>query len=171
MSRDMKPRRKQPARKKSSGGTLVGMFIGLVIGVVAAAGVVWYLNKSPLPFVEKAQPPARADAARRLRAEDGGGIEAGDDLAKLKQGYVDLKEKDEAARRVMRSVGEKTFYRDGEAWVDAGFDPAKVTVVEVAAFSDAYWQLLADHPGAGKYLALGARVTVVLAGKAYRVAP
>jgi len=118
-----------------------------------------------------ASEPARADAARRLRAEDGGGIEAGDDLAKLKQGYVDLKEKDEAARRVMRSVGEKTFYRDGEAWVDAGFDPAKVTVVEVAAFSDAYWQLLADHPGAGKYLALGARVTVVLAGKAYRVAP
>jgi hypothetical protein len=26
------------------------MFIGLVLGVVAAAGVVWYMNKSPLPF-------------------------------------------------------------------------------------------------------------------------
>ena len=63
MSRDMKPRRKQPARKKSSGGTLVGMFIGLVIGVVAAAGVVWYLNKSPLPFVDRAQPPAKSEDA------------------------------------------------------------------------------------------------------------
>ena len=50
MSRDMKPRRSQPAMKKSGGGTLVGMFIGLVLGVVAAAGVVLYLNKSPLPF-------------------------------------------------------------------------------------------------------------------------
>ena len=50
MSRDMKPRRSQPAKKKSGGGTLVGMFIGLVLGVVAAAGVVLYLNKSPLPF-------------------------------------------------------------------------------------------------------------------------
>lgn len=50
MSRDMKPRRSQPAKKKSAGGTLLGMFIGLVLGVVAAAGVVLYLNKSPLPF-------------------------------------------------------------------------------------------------------------------------
>ena len=61
MSRDMKPRKSQPAKKKSGGGTLVGMFIGLVLGVGIAAGVVWYLNKSPLPFVDKAQPPARAD--------------------------------------------------------------------------------------------------------------
>ena len=61
MSRDMKPRKRQPAKKKSGGGTLVGMFIGLVLGVGIAAGVVWYLNKSPLPFVDKAQPPARAD--------------------------------------------------------------------------------------------------------------
>ena len=56
MSRDMKPRRTQPAKKKSGGGTLIGMFIGLVLGVGVAAGVVWYLNKSPLPFVDKASP-------------------------------------------------------------------------------------------------------------------
>jgi len=58
MSRDMKPRRNQPAKKKAAGGTLIGMFIGLVIGVALAAGVVWYINKSPLPFVERVQPPA-----------------------------------------------------------------------------------------------------------------
>ena len=62
MSRDMKPSRRQPAKKKSGGGTLIGMFIGLVLGVGMAAGVVWYLNKSPLPFVEKAQLPAKADS-------------------------------------------------------------------------------------------------------------
>lgn len=56
MSRDMKPRKSQPAKKKSGGGTLIGMFIGLVLGVGLAAGVVWYLNKSPLPFVDKAPP-------------------------------------------------------------------------------------------------------------------
>ncbi|MDP3441114.1 MAG: SPOR domain-containing protein [Azonexus sp.] len=50
MSRDVKPTRRQPVKKKSAGGTLVGMFIGLVLGVVGAAGVVLYLNKSPLPF-------------------------------------------------------------------------------------------------------------------------
>ena len=63
MSRDMKPRRNQPAKKKSGGGTLIGMFIGLVLGVTAAAGVVWYMNKSPLPFVDKSPPPRSEMAA------------------------------------------------------------------------------------------------------------
>ena len=63
MSRDAKSRKSTPAKKKSGGGTLVGMFIGLVLGVALAAGVVWYMNKAPLPFVDKAQHPVKsADA-------------------------------------------------------------------------------------------------------------
>ena len=62
MTRDMKPRKSQPAKKKSGGGTLIGMFIGLVLGVVASAGVVWYMNKSPLPFNKTVQaPPAKPE--------------------------------------------------------------------------------------------------------------
>lgn len=57
MSRDMKPRR-TPAKRKSGGGTLVGLFFGLVIGVIAAAAVVWYINKTPTPFTTKSPPPA-----------------------------------------------------------------------------------------------------------------
>lgn len=60
MSRDMKPR-KAPPKKKSGGGTLIGMFIGLVLGVGVAAGVVWYMNKSPLPFNKQVQAPAKTD--------------------------------------------------------------------------------------------------------------
>jgi len=58
MSRDMKPRRNTAAasRKKSGGGTLLGLFIGLVIGVLSAAGVVWYIFKTPAPFTNKGQP-------------------------------------------------------------------------------------------------------------------
>jgi cell division protein FtsN len=44
---------KRAPQKKSSGGTLVGIFVGLVVGVLIAFGVVWYLNKSPLPFLNK----------------------------------------------------------------------------------------------------------------------
>lgn len=55
MTRDMKSAKKPPARKKSGGGTLLGMFIGLVLGVCLAAGVVWYINKAPLPFSNKMQ--------------------------------------------------------------------------------------------------------------------
>lgn len=57
MSLDMKPRRNTRAapKKKSGGGTLLGLFIGLVIGVLAAAGVVWYIFKTPTPFTNKGQ--------------------------------------------------------------------------------------------------------------------
>lgn len=41
------------AHAKSGGGTLLGIFIGLVIGISIAFGVVWYLNKASLPFQNK----------------------------------------------------------------------------------------------------------------------
>lgn len=37
-------------RSKQQGSTLIGIFVGLVLGVVIAAGVVWYLNRSHSPF-------------------------------------------------------------------------------------------------------------------------
>ena len=63
MSRDLKPKRSQAPKKSSRGGTLIGMFIGLVIGVGIAAGVVWYMNKAPLPFNKQVQASAKPDAA------------------------------------------------------------------------------------------------------------
>ena len=63
MSRDMKPRNTTAAKKKSGGGTLIGMFIGLVLGVGAAAGVVLYLNKAPLPFNKQVMNPAEPKPA------------------------------------------------------------------------------------------------------------
>lgn len=55
MNRNYKAHNK-PSARKSRGGTLVGVFIGLVIGILIAAGVVWYLNKTPLPFQDKGKP-------------------------------------------------------------------------------------------------------------------
>jgi len=55
MTRDMKTSKRSPAKKKSAGGTLIGMFIGLVLGVCLAAGVVWYINQAPLPFNNQVQ--------------------------------------------------------------------------------------------------------------------
>ncbi|MCX7176142.1 MAG: SPOR domain-containing protein [Proteobacteria bacterium] len=53
--------RSVPARK-SHGGTMIGLFIGLVIGVLIAFGVVWYLNKMPLPFQDKSSRPEKTEA-------------------------------------------------------------------------------------------------------------
>lgn len=48
-------------QKKNGGGTLLGIFIGLVIGVSIAFGVVLYLNKSTLPFQNKYEGAPKAD--------------------------------------------------------------------------------------------------------------
>ncbi|WP_461309942.1 SPOR domain-containing protein [Azonexus hydrophilus] len=69
----MKPRK--TAHKKSAGGTLIGMFIGLVLGVCIAAGVVWYINKAPLPFNQNVQNgdtrPASATTSQEPKALPG----------------------------------------------------------------------------------------------------
>ena len=62
MTRDMKSAgtgktARPSSSKKSGGGMLIGVFIGLIIGVVAALGVALYINKTPMPFSNKAQPP------------------------------------------------------------------------------------------------------------------
>jgi cell division protein FtsN len=62
MSRDINTNaraRTNGARKKSSGGTLIGLFVGLVIGVLIAAGVVWYIYRTPPPFTSRMQPPVQ----------------------------------------------------------------------------------------------------------------
>lgn len=62
MARNSKPRKSAPAGRGSRGGTLIGMFIGLVLGVAIAAGVVWYMNKTPVPFVAKNLQPPKPEA-------------------------------------------------------------------------------------------------------------
>lgn len=55
--------RPRTGRRQAAGGTLLGMFIGLVLGVLIAAGVVWYMNKAPMPFVANKAQQAPAVAA------------------------------------------------------------------------------------------------------------
>jgi len=67
--RNPAPAKQQPVRGKSRGGIMLGLFIGLVVGILAAFGVVWYLNKTPLPFQDKSnraeKPADRAPGAAK----------------------------------------------------------------------------------------------------------
>jgi cell division protein FtsN len=57
-------------RDKMRGGTLLGMALGLVVGVLISFGVVWYLNKTPLPFVDRvAKPEPKENAAAPTGAQ------------------------------------------------------------------------------------------------------
>jgi cell division protein FtsN len=48
------------------GGTLLGVLIGLVVGVLLSLAVVWYFNKMPIPFQDK------TNHAERVAAGDAG---------------------------------------------------------------------------------------------------
>jgi cell division protein FtsN len=62
MSKDFTPRR---AAKKSSGGsTLLGVFIGLILGLALAAGIAVYINKTPIPFLDKSKPAEKTAAPK-----------------------------------------------------------------------------------------------------------
>lgn len=41
------------SRAAQRGGTLLGFAFGLVVAFLVSFGVVWYLNKTPLPFVDR----------------------------------------------------------------------------------------------------------------------
>ena len=60
MAKDYKPR--AVAKKRSGGGTLLGVFIGLVLGLCIAVGVAWYMNKTPIPFLTRDKPPEKTVA-------------------------------------------------------------------------------------------------------------
>ncbi|HET7671917.1 MAG TPA: SPOR domain-containing protein [Burkholderiales bacterium] len=50
-------------RRRSEGGFLIGIFVGVVLGLAVALGIAFYLNKAPMPFVTAKSTKADKDAA------------------------------------------------------------------------------------------------------------
>jgi len=78
----------------------------------------------------------------------------------------------EAYAQQVQIVGDRAFVLDGGIWTDTTFDPTRMRTVKLPFGSDAFFDLLADHPEAGRYFAVGERVIVMVDGVAYEtVAP
>jgi len=59
----MPPTRTAPAtRKRSAGGFLFGLFVGVVIGLGVSLMIAFYLNRSPVPFLTAKPKPPEKDA-------------------------------------------------------------------------------------------------------------
>ena len=69
----------------------------------------------------------------------------------------------------LKYVGEKTFFLQGEIWIDSLYDAAAMTVTDIGFGSDVYYQLLTTRPEWGKYFALGEKVIFAVDGKAYQI--
>jgi len=91
--------------------------------------------------------------------------------------YNDLGGKRGADGRVIdvtqntRFLNGKAFVQNGAQWVDTEVQarPADDKPVQVVFNSDAYFQLIADHPAAAPWLAVGRNVQVVIDGQLYEV--
>jgi len=79
-------------RRKSGGGFLLGVFVGLLLGLGIAVGVAFYLNKTPLPFSSKAPTPAKdgVGAGTKPPAIAGMPTSPGSDAAALEKPRFDF---------------------------------------------------------------------------------
>lgn len=70
----------------------------------------------------------------------------------------------------VRQVGRRLFVLRDQSWTDLRFDPS-LKVIEVAPYSEAYFELVKRLPQLAAYFALGERVVITGDGLALRVAP
>jgi Ca-activated chloride channel family protein len=114
----------------------------------------------------------RAETSSRLREtdklEEAEMLVAGVVAAKAARG--DLEAGDARTVNAIRHVGRRLFvFRDG-AWTDLNF-LASLKVIELAPFSDAYFELIRRLPAVKPYFALGDQVIIVGDGMALRLTP
>jgi len=119
--RDYKPRARD-TKRRPSGGTLVGIFIGLVLGLAAAAGLALYMTNAPVPFLTRADkarpatPPADralAETARSTESKAGEPAKPRFDFYKILPGQevpVTEKELRAAAKAPDRPGAPKDLY-------------------------------------------------------------
>lgn len=99
-----------------------------------------------------AAPVSQSGARAFARSEVSAKLAATDRLSEAEELSV-------ATTSITRQVGRRLFtLRDG-TWTDVRFDPS-LKMIEVAPYSDAYFDLVARLPGLRRYLALGERVII-----------
>lgn len=119
------------------------------------------------PFDSLAMQPAPAGAMGR---SGGGGMGLGSAYGTPASGPAAAKPD---RGPTVRNVGDKTFFRKGNRWVDTAIKPedeSKAVVVE--QFGDAFFDLVRSLPASSnRYLSFDDAVTVELDGKIYQVDP
>jgi len=73
------------------------------------------------------------------------------------------------AADVVQLVGDKTFIRQDDVWIDTAFDSDLMETSQLGFGSTAYFDLVQSTPELGRYLAVGPRVIFVVNGTAYEV--
>jgi Ca-activated chloride channel family protein len=84
------------------------------------------------------------------------------------QGYLDSSGKQKKVSEIIQ-VGNKTFFKKGDLWVDSEYD-TKLKTIKIQRFSPAYFELARRFPEFEKYLSLGDKVIFIFKGKVIEIA-
>lgn len=136
--------------------------LGLKYGIVTPYTSYLVTEKERLAIPAAA--PAAQEAMRVGQVSGAGAVQVSKATAAIKA----ADRADTVVSSRIKYLADKTFYlRDG-VWTDSVYKEG-LAVKEVAFDSDAYYKLLAEKPGLGKYLSAGTRVVVVFEGTAYKI--
>lgn len=107
--------------------------------------------------------PTLADES--FKAESGAEAVAASETVR---GYAGAANTAQVRAEEVRYVGNKTFFQRQGYWQDSQYQEG-APVQEYAFGSEAYFELVAQHPELGRYLSLGRSVIVSYGGQNYRI--
>ena len=82
----------------------------------------------------------------------------------------ELKQVNESENAETRFVNGRTFYRNGESWLDSDVQKAKTAEpIKIQFGSTEYFELLRKHPEVTQWVSLGQDVQFVLKGQVYHI--
>lgn len=100
-----------------------------------------------------------------------GAVERSININKLKKGNASTTSgmDEQAVRKIMRTIGVKTFYNTGKTWVDSSIKDVSNIDVKVTYLSEDYFALVKKNPKMGAFFALGGNVILRFNGKTYQI--
>lgn len=96
------------------------------------------------------------------------GVSLSKSINSLRELSTDREWEREAQRIGMKTAGDKTFVNKDGIWQDTGWIK-DMKILKIKAYSDEYFKLMRDYPEAGRFLAIGDRLLVVIGNVAYRI--
>jgi cell division protein FtsN len=135
--------KRRPSRKSGSGGTLLGLFIGIALGLALASGVAFYLTKQANPYLSASparEPPrdATKETFKSGRTEPSAAEKPRFDFYKILPGVEEPKIQPKAADRgtADKATVDRAVSPDKAI---AKADEGAATVKQSAKAGERYW--------------------------------
>ena len=137
----------------------------LVDEIVALSKLYGIITPYTSFLIVEDEPPAPLAEDPALHAKSGAdAVAASEELS----AYADAENTTRVRSQEVRYVGDRTFFLRHDYWEDSRFDHSAPTL-NYRYGSEAYFQLVAQQPQLGRYLALGKNVLIASGNQQFRI--